>query len=797
MVKSARWVSLLRRVTSMGRHELLDRLRQQLTARADLLLHLSGHDFASGMQRETAGPKGRFFFTPAEAAARCALLKQVFPAQADDIVFRAEKICQHRFDLLGYENLDYGPEIDWHCDVVHAKRGPRKPWFRVKYLDFEEVGDSKITWELNRHQHFVVLAKAYWLTGDDKFAREVLEQWAHWRTSNPYPIGMNWASSLEVAYRSLSWVWTFFLLQECPLFTAAHRSQWLSALSLSGRHVEAYLSTYFSPNTHLLGEALALFLLGTLFPSWRRAPRWRQQGWEILEREAATQVREDGFYFEQSTYYHVYALDLFLHARILAGLNGVVISMEFDQTVQRMLNALLVLGRAGAAPMVGDDDGGRLFDARRNQAEHLLDPLATGAVLYRRGDFKFAAGGPREETLWLLGPKGLAEFESLPSAEPSTISASLSASGFYLMTDAESGEQVLIDAGPLGWGNGGHGHADALSICLVRNGRHLLIDPGTFEYVGDSGERARLRGTGAHNTMQVDERDQAEASGPFSWEYPPRVKVEEWNTGQHFDLFQGSHEGYSRLSSPVIHRRWVFHRKGEFWLVRDLAGGCGRHQLDIAWHIGASLSPVSSKRYFFGGEQESLALLAAEGHGWSQSVRRDYWSPAYGRRERATVVNFGAAVELPADFATLLFSDGSAQADPGRLLRVSDVKESAVCAYRYVKGREEHNFVFAQQPGPWVFGSWTSDADFIYWSFDRERQQYMLVVCNGSYANAGGHRVLSCDHRVSYAEVVSSAMKVDLFSSDPEHVLLQQPLDRVWEDGDLIVPGRDQKEMGG
>ena len=104
MVKSARWVSLLRRVTSMGRHELLDRLRQQLTARADLLRHLSGYDFASGMQGETAGPQGRFFFTPAEAAARCALLKQVFPAQADDIVFRAEKICHHHFDLLGYEN---------------------------------------------------------------------------------------------------------------------------------------------------------------------------------------------------------------------------------------------------------------------------------------------------------------------------------------------------------------------------------------------------------------------------------------------------------------------------------------------------------------------------------------------------------------------------------------------------------------------------------------------------------------------------------------------------------------------
>ena len=64
------------------------------------------------------------------------------------------------------------------------------------------------------------------------------------------------------------------------------------------------------------------------------------------------------------------------------------------------------------------------------------------------------------------------------------------------MADEKSGQQLLIDAGPLGAGNGGHGHADALSVCLVRNGRNLLIDPGTFEYVGHGGEplpRARHR----------------------------------------------------------------------------------------------------------------------------------------------------------------------------------------------------------------------------------------------------------------------------------------------------------------
>jgi len=780
----------------MESREVFDRLRQSLTARVDLLRYRLGYDFAGDAGYEHAAVGGRFFFLPAEVPSLSALLKQRFPSQSNDIVIQAEKICRHQFDLLGYENLDFGREIDWHCDVVHGKRAPRTPWFSVKYLDFEEVGDSKITWELNRHQHFVTLAKAHWLTGDDRYASEILAQWAHWQEENPYPIGINWASSLEVAYRSLSWTWTFFLLRECPLFTADWRQQWVRALSVNGRHIANYLSTYFSPNTHILGEAEALFFLGTAFPGLETAKKWRELGWRILVDGARTQVREDGFYFEQSTYYHVYALDLFLHARILAGLSGVGIPPEFDQTLERMLNALLLFGRAGVVPAIGDDDGGRLFDARRNARKHLLDPLATAAVLYRRGDFKFVAGAPLEETLWLLGSEGLAEFETLPSFEPSADSAALASSGYYLMADADSVQQLVIDSGPLGSGNGGHGHADALSVCLIRNGRNLLIDSGTFEYVGHGGERARLRGTGAHNTMLVDGQDQAEPTGPFSWKNSFRAKVERWIVGRDFDFFEGSHDGYHRLPSPVTHRRWVFHRKRILSFVLDRAEGSGRHQLDLAWHIGATLSPVASKEQVFADGRDSLALLTAEEHGWGESVRRDYWSPVYGQPECASVVNFAAQVELPADFATLLIAGDHIETDPGRLVRWNTDGSRTTSAFRYTKGAQEHCFVFCHRPGPWICGLWASDADFLYCSFDREREQYNLILCNGTYADAGGRRVISCERRIDFAEVSSAAGKVDLFSSHPENVLLQLPLESVWGVGDAMVQGTGPKGIG-
>lgn len=784
----------------MDRHELFDRLRQYTAARTDLLRYRGGNlsNFAVNAAVSSAAQTGSFFFTPAEVPSLCTLLKEAFPEQAQHILSQAEKICQHRFDLLGYENLDYGAEIDWHADIFHGKRAPRKPWFKINYLDFREVGDSKITWELNRHQHFVTLAKAYCLSGNDKFVREIFAQWSHWHKENPYPIGLNWASSLEVAFRSLAWIWTFFLLQPSPLFTAELRRQWIGALNLSGRHIETYLSTYFSPNTHLLGEALALFFIGTLFPQLPSASTWQRRGWSILEREATDQVRPDGFYFEQSTYYHVYALDIFLHARILAAQNKVQISPAFDQILQRMLNVLMLLGRAGIPPKIGDDDGGRLFDPLRNRAEHLLDPLATGAVLYQRGDFKTAAAAPREETLWLLGTKGLSAFHALPSQEPSSASIALSDSGIYLMADEDSKQQLIIEAGPLGSGRGGHAHAAALNISLIRNGNELLLDPGTFEYVGESGERARLRGTGAHNTMQVDHCDQAEAAGPFSWNSAPRVHVEQWISGQYFDLFQGSHDGYSRLSSPVTHRRWVFHRKGKFWLVRDLAEGRGSHVLNIAWHIGPTLSLATSEKNVFAGKAGSLALLSAERHGWSQSASRELWSPAYGRADQACVLTFASTTELPADFATLLIAGESLSANLGQLVKVhgGDIR-----AYRYSDSQSEHCFFFADHffvdhTEPWHLGPWASDAEFLYSSFDRKTDACTLILCNGSYADAAGQRVLSSSRRIRYAEVSSSGAAVELLSSDPGEVTLPHPLNRLWTEIDLAATGNESKGTG-
>lgn len=774
MSRAADWKRIATRLKAMSGAELADRVRQQATARVDYWRFKAGAGVKPHFRSHVTGPARQFFFAPEQVPELCSKLRQLFPDTARQIIQRAERISEHRFDLLGYEGLDYGSEIDWHSDRVHGKRAALKPWFQIHYLDFDEVGDSKVTWELNRHQHLVTLAKAYRLTGDQNFAAELFRQWEHWHAKNPYPIGINWASSLEVAFRSLSWIWVYFLLADSPVMPMAFRRSWLRSLAISGRHIEKYLSTYFSPNTHLLGEAVALFFIGMLCPEISSAERWKKRGWEIILQQAARQVRDDGWHFEQSTYYHVYALDFFLHSAVLASLNQIPLSPEFDSGMRRMLEALATLARAGAVPRLGDDDGGRLFDPSRNRAEHLLDPLATGAVLYQRGDFKNIAGGPREETLWLLGEAGIEEFENLLQTPVSKDSCAFPTTGLYLMAGSNPGSQFVIDAGPQGADSAGHGHADALSLTATLNGQEVLIDPGTFQYVGDGSSRDRFRGTRAHNTLLISGRDQADPKGPFSWQRLPKIQAEGWISGKTFDLFVGSHDGYRRLPSPVFHRRYVFALKSEFCLVRDAVLGQGEYDLDLVWHIAPQLHAPDGDKDLFVGEHAGLRFVTVQGAGWSRALEEFPHSPVYGQQQKHSALYFSTKAQLPAEFVTVLVPSAASGSEAHTLTRAG-AESSAVVLYRYRTAGQEHSFFFSHGE-PWKFEDWSSDAEFLY---VRQSSDALaeVIACNASLVERGTRKLLSAKHPILRCEIIAGE-PLEVVSSDPEAVTVER---EAWE----------------
>ena len=137
--------------------------------------------------------------------------------------------------MLGIE-IETGKEIEWRRDYLHNVSTGTKYFRLIPYLDFTRAGDHKVIWELNRHQHLVVLAQASVANGRTEFLNEIVSQLESWFAANPFLRGINWTSALEVAFRVLSWIWVYDLAApRCRMRSRAAASERdLSARLLSG-----------------------------------------------------------------------------------------------------------------------------------------------------------------------------------------------------------------------------------------------------------------------------------------------------------------------------------------------------------------------------------------------------------------------------------------------------------------------------------------------------------------------------------------------------------------------------------
>src|SRR5215475_2093131 len=532
------------------------------------------------------------------------VMSRRFTAERDAIINTAEAALAGKFSLLGHKMLSFGdpPDspIDWSLDSVSGKRAPLRHWSELHPFDPLGGGDPKVVWELNRHAHFVTLGQAYWLTGDDCFAAAFADQVSAWIDANPVGRGLNWASSLEVAFRSIAWLWALGLCVDSREVTPDFFARLLKSLIAHGLHIERYLSYYFSPNTHLTGEALGLLYLGLALPELSRAEGWRDLGLQILLDQATKQVRADGVYFEQSSYYHRYTTDIYTHLFALTRADDNMIHCEMDAVLRRELEGLLdhlmwITRPDGSSPLFGDDDGGRLIKLAPRAANDFRDTLAVGAAVLKRGDWKYVAGAAPAELLWMIGPEGVGGYDRLEAETPREISKGFRSGGYFVMRDGwrRDSSFVLIDCGHHGAAVGaGHAHSDALSIEFAAGGVTWLVDPGTYVYAADPKTRDEFRSTDAHNTVVVDGQPQSIPAGPFSWRTAAKCRLHEFVERSDAIFFQGSHDGYERLSDPVTHTRSALYLKPDpgadlpgRLIVRDRFTAKKHHRYAIRLHF--------------------------------------------------------------------------------------------------------------------------------------------------------------------------------------------------------------------
>lgn len=531
-----------------------------------------------------------------------ALRGSAFPAEANEL---AREIVRHRFPLFG-QTLETGPEIRWNRDYAHGKEYP-PVWFRrIPYLDFQQVGDHKAIWELNRHQHLVLLAQSWRLTGRVTYLNEIAAQLQHWMENNPYGRGMQWTSALEVAFRTLSWIWVWHLA--ATALPEELQASWMEAIYQHGVHLRNNLSVYFSPNTHLLGEAVALHALGRLFPQLPGAAEWRAEGGRLVVEAMDRQVRNDGSHFEQSTYYHVYATDFFLLYALLEE-----VPREYTERLTRMAEYLwAMLGPAGRIPFFGDDDGGRLFHPYGDRAGFGRATLAACALFLDRPEWPAPMADRAELAVWWLGARAM-EGGDRPW---------IAAEGTRYFPDAgvvsflRGQRQVLVDTLAFGAFGAGHSHASALSLVCREGSQEILLDPGTFTYIADPAERDRFRGTAVHNTVRLHSLDQADTAGPFRWANKAQSEVHGWGD----DWLEASCRQRGRT-----HRRRI-EWQGDTVIVKDTTDGDG----EVCWHTALPVTETETGVFRLG---ESARLFMEGG-----SLEPAWHSRVHGSKEPSTII---------------------------------------------------------------------------------------------------------------------------------------------------------------
>ncbi len=522
----------------------------------------------------------------------------------DSLLARSERIVEHRLDFFDQKDKYLGDPIIWNRDHKRSQDTPMTYCAYLDYRDVEEAGDCKFVWEPNRHHQLVVLGRAWRLSGDIRFANAVAEQLDSWLKQNPYGVGMNWRSGLELGIRLINWVWALDLIEESGAIDDRLRHRILYSVARHIWEIDRKYSHGSSVNNHLIGEAAGVFVAASYFRNLRKASKWRARSGEILCREILNQTFPDGDTVEQAIGYHFFVLQFFVIAGITAREAGQDMPESYWSRLEKMFEFLGILSEGGDnLPLFGDCDDGYVLDLG-NDPHDMRQWLAVGAALYGRADFKAWADGYAEPVEWLQGKQGRHSFESIPEQQNKTsTSIAFKDSGYYLLQNGEPYSpdhvSVVFDCGPLGMEPlAGHGHADALSFTLRAFGRDILVDPGTYDYFSYPKWRKYFRSTRAHNTVVVDGRDQSEMLGLFLWGQRAKSECLNWQSLDVGGKVIGQHDGYMHLDDPVTHKR-MLDLDGQELVIRDDIIACGKHKIEIFFHLAEHcvVNPAGRNRY--------------------------------------------------------------------------------------------------------------------------------------------------------------------------------------------------------
>jgi hypothetical protein len=592
-----------RRLACMSPAEVCWRARDQIMRAAWQRRQVSRAEMAawpgqqSSQRRASQDESGERRFSAVLPAGTTDLVPE---AAKKAVLATADELIDGRWEVLGVLRTDL-EKPDWFSDPVTGRRAEADRYaFRINHRSEAQTGNVKQVWEISRLQHLTLLATAWFLSGDEAYARRVADQLRSWWRENPFLSGVHWTSGIEIGIRLISLVWIRRLLDQWPgvqdLFerdeVAVQQILWHQ------QYLAAFRSRGSSANNHVIAEAAGQLAASCAFGWFAESDRWRQDSARLLERELLRNTFPSGIDRELASDYQSFVTELGLLAAVEARAVGHPLSDEAWQRLAAMVDSgAALLDATLRPPRQGDGDEGRAVVLDAPVANRWPSLLAVGEGMFgrlswwpktvpdaasvliaaRHGQPRPAAGRP-EQRPWHFADAGTTVLRTTGERDPEI--------------------WCRCDGGPHGYLRiAAHAHADALSVEVRCGGIDVLVDPGTYCYHGDPEWRSYFRSTVAHNTVEVSGRSQSAEGGPFLWvRHANATEIDVADIGDAAEWI-AEHDGYKSLDPSVRHRRCVrLDRASRTIDIVDEIGG-GNHDVRVAFHFGPAVSATFDGPY--------------------------------------------------------------------------------------------------------------------------------------------------------------------------------------------------------
>ena len=472
----------------------------------------------------------------------------------------ADRLLQGEWETLGVLRTDL-ERPDWFRDPVTGRRFAQDRYaFRIGRRSEDQVGNIKQAWELSRLQHLTLLATAWFLTHDERYARRVADHLRSWWQENPFLSGVHWTSGAELGIRLISLVWIRRLLNDWPGAADLFERDALALRQI--RWHQQYLAAFPSrgspTSNHVIAEAAGQLVVSCAFPWFRKSERWRRKSADLLERELIRNTFPSGISRELASS-QCFIVELGFVAAVEADVSGHPLRSVAWARLCALADCAAALVDERLRPSrQGDSDAGcgLLLDTATPNCWSSM--LALAEALVGRQDWW--PRPPANATSSIVGALAgsTSQIAGRPSRRPSRFA---DASITLLRTSGKNEIWCRCDGGAHRYRSiAVHAKAEPLSVEVRYGGVDILADPGTFC-----------------------------CHGPFMWvRHANSREIEVLDDGD-IARWTAEHDGYASLDPSALHRRSVLLDRASrsIDIIDQIEGGS--RDIRLAFYLGSDV----------------------------------------------------------------------------------------------------------------------------------------------------------------------------------------------------------------